>query len=143
MYGRLLATLAGILLAVMLGFLIPKVAGIGTRPGIPDPTTSVVPVESPAPEPQVRPQSLDYTPFLQLSSHRTLDKARKAVVIHNRVLPKYVGERHRALKVYRVEIASGTWYRVVMPTSSFKAAQDLCSRMKSDGLDCLATYFTA
>ena len=43
------------------------------------------------------------------------------------------------LEIRQVNLgAKGTWYRVVLPTSSFQTATQTCASMKAQGVDCVA-----
>ena len=42
------------------------------------------------------------------------------------------------LQIVKVDLSKGTYYRVVLPTSSLQSAQQMCSSIKSSGGDCVA-----
>jgi len=75
----------------------------------------------------------------QFSSHRTKDEAARAVEIHSNKYPDLF--RSSDLKVFRVELDSGTWYRVLLPTETRTQSEALCNTIKSRGGDCLVLSF--
>jgi len=42
------------------------------------------------------------------------------------------------LQIVKVDLSKGTYYRVVLPTTSLQGAQQLCASIKSSGGDCIA-----
>lgn len=79
--------------------------------------------------------------FLQLSSHRTLAEAAKAVTDHYLRYPT-VAPRG-SLLVYEVDLPTGRWYRVVRPYGSRVDAEVGCVEVKRAGGDCIVVSFPA
>ena len=70
--------------------------------------------------------------YAQLSSQPSESDARAALA---RLQPRVSGA---TLEIRRVDLgAKGIWYRVVMPTSSFQEATQVCATIKANGNDCL------
>jgi len=90
-----------------------------------------VPIEVPD-----EPGPVDY---VQLSSHRSESSAERAVKIHGLELKGLVSAS--LLKVYKVTLSSGTWYRVVLPQDSRQEAEATCGKVKAAGHDCLVFTF--
>lgn len=71
-------------------------------------------------------------PYVQLSSQPSEADARAALA---RLQPRVGGA---ALQIRQVDLgAKGVWYRVVLPTSSFQEATQVCATIKANGNDCL------
>lgn len=74
--------------------------------------------------------------YVQLSSQRSEEEAQSSL----RSLQSRLGGtlNGASLEIRRVELGQkGTWYRVVLPTSSFQQATEACATIKSNGGDCL------
>lgn len=74
--------------------------------------------------------------YSQLSSQPTEGDAQSSLrSLQSRYSSLFGGN---ALEIRRVELgAKGTWYRVVLPTSSFQEATQVCASVKSNGGDCI------
>ena len=75
--------------------------------------------------------------YVQLSSQPTEADAQASLRATQKRLGTLVNDA--GLEIRQVDLgAKGTWYRVVLPTSSFQAATQTCATMKAQGVDCVA-----
>lgn len=74
--------------------------------------------------------------YVQLSSQRSEGEAQASMrSLQSRLGGSLSGA---TLEIRRVELGQkGTWYRVVLPTSSFQQATETCATIKSNGGDCI------
>ncbi len=75
--------------------------------------------------------------YVQLSSQPTEADAQASLRATQKRLGNIVNDA--GLEIRQVNLgAKGTWYRVVLPTSSFQTATQTCASMKAQGVDCVA-----
>ena len=114
-----------------------------------DTTVDPAPAPAPAVQPAAQPQASAATTaadnvavtsapaHAQLASQRSQADAQASA---NSLQRKFGSALNNAkLEVVQVDLgAKGIYYRVVLPTSSLQAAQQICASVKSSGGDCVA-----
>lgn len=104
----------------------------------PKPITVAIP--TPPDDPYVPPTPMPSRPvhitgdFLQLGSYKTVDEAKKAIVVMSKYSDLFSANR---LTIARSVLPNGTWYRVLLPVASRNVASVLCEKVKARGGDCL------
>lgn len=73
--------------------------------------------------------------FVQLSSHKSAESAKRAIKVHGIELKGLISASK--LEVYKITIKGTEWYRVLLPMTDRKEADTLCSLIKAKGYDCL------
>lgn len=89
-----------------------------------------------APAQQAAPVASGSGPYVQLSSQPNQNAAQSALnTTQSRLSNLLAG---RSLAIRSVDLgARGTWYRVVLPVSSFQEATQTCASLKANGVDCV------
>jgi hypothetical protein len=99
-------------------------------------TAPAVQIMAPAQPVAAQPLSSGAGPYVQLSSQPTPADAEASLAAMQRKLGSLLGGR--PLEVRRVDLGQkGVRYRVVLPTSTFQEATQVCSSFKANGTDCV------